>query len=352
MEDRATQAGAVATPGETPLARPKRKLWIYGVVIAGVMFILAPAMMLVAGGIVNGHQRKADQLKADREMPFALPFTDLRVPHGVAVDAAGNVYITDSHTNRVLKLAAGSNTQTVLPFTGLDLCANNIQAATGGVAVDAAGDVYVSDSCHNRVVKLAAGSSTQTVLPFRGLEFPRGLAVDIAGAVYALDHSGGRVLKLAAGASTQTVLPKTGLSVLTGDVAVDTTGNVYVSCSRGRSIRSCLVRLAPGSDAWTRLPSVPDHSGDTFSSGEQTVAVDAAGNVYMIASRAVLKLAPGSDTWKELQGVPPLVDPMGLAVDNRGNVYVTDHVGSRATEEVFPWDKDDAQGFVLKLPAG
>jgi hypothetical protein len=43
---------------------------------------------------------------------------------------------------------------------------------------------------------------------------------------------------------------------------------------------------------------------------------------------------------------------MGLAVDNRGNVYVTDHVGSRVTGEVFPWDKDDAQGFVLKLPAG
>jgi DNA-binding beta-propeller fold protein YncE len=190
------------------------------------------------------------------------------------------------------------------------------------------------------------------VLPFRGLDFPEGVAVDDAGAVYALDHSGGRILKLAAGSSTQTVLPKTGLTGLTGVVAVDTTGNVYVSCSRGRSSNSCLVRLAPGSNAWTRLPSVPDHSGDTLSTGEQTVAVDAAGNVYMIASRAVLELTPGSDTWTPLQGVPPLVDPMGLAVDNRGNVYVTDHVGSRATDEVFPWDKDDAQGFVLKLPAG
>src|ERR1700758_4818317 len=193
MEDRATQGGAVTAPREAPLARPKRKLWIYGVVIAGAMFIVAPAMMLVAGGIMNGHQRKADQLKADREMPFALPFTDLRVPHGAAVDAGGNVYITDSPTARVLNLAAGSSTQPVLPFTGLDLCANNIEAATGGVAVDAAGDVFVADSCHNRVVKLAAGSSTQTVLPFRGPDFPQGVAVDGAGAVYALDHSGGRI---------------------------------------------------------------------------------------------------------------------------------------------------------------
>jgi sugar lactone lactonase YvrE len=309
-------------------------------------------MMLVAGGIMNSHQRDADRLKAEGEKPFALPFTGLRVPHGVAVDAAGNVYVSDSHTQRVLKLSAGSNTQTVLPFTGLDLCSNNIEATTGGVAVDAAGSVYVADSCNNRVVKLAAGSSTQTVLPFRGLDFPQGVAVDSAGAAYALDHSGGRILKVAAGASAQTVLPKSGLAGPTGDVAVDTTGNVYASCRRGRSARSCLLRLAPGSDSWVRLPSAPDHSADTFSSGEQTVAVDAAGNVYMIATRAVLKLAPGSETWTALPGAPSLVDPLGLAADTRGNVYVTDHVGSRATGSGLPWEKDDAVGFVLRLPAG
>jgi DNA-binding beta-propeller fold protein YncE len=49
----------------------------------------------------------------------------------------------------VLKLAAGSNTQTVLPFTGLKY--------PDGVAVDTAGDVYVADFDNNRVLKLAAG---------------------------------------------------------------------------------------------------------------------------------------------------------------------------------------------------
>ena len=51
--------------------------------------------------------------------------------------------------NRVLKLAAGSSTQTVLPFTGLN--------GPRGVAVDTAGNVYVTDDGNNRVLKLPAG---------------------------------------------------------------------------------------------------------------------------------------------------------------------------------------------------
>jgi len=318
LEDGAkADAAGEPAPGGAPLARPKRKLWIYGVIIAAIMFVAAPAMMMVASNISSGHQNKQDQLKADRERPFALPFTGLRLPHGVAVDAAGNVYVAETRTNQVLKLAPGSNTPTVLPFTGLDLFDDGIiDGSTAGVAVDAAGNVYVADSGHGRVVKLAPG------------------------------------------ASTPTVLPKIGKASFTGDVAVDTTGNIYVSCSHGRSSRSCLMRLAPGSNTWTRLPSATDNSGDTFSTGEQDVAVDAAGNVYMISSRTVMKLAPGSDTWTPLAGVPPLVDPLGLAVDPSGaNVYVTDHLGSRAPGGgswfgIWPMGPDDAQGFVLKLPTG
>ena len=56
------------------------------------------------------------------------------------------------------------------------------------MAVDTAGDVYVADTGNNRVLKLAAGSSTQTVLPFTGLHDPDGVAVDTAGDVYVADY--------------------------------------------------------------------------------------------------------------------------------------------------------------------
>jgi serine/threonine protein kinase, bacterial len=67
---------------------------------------------------------------------------------GVAVDTAGNVYVAE-WTGQVVKLAAGSSTQTVLPFSGL----NTLTA----VAVDSAGNVYVTDKQNKRVVKLPAG---------------------------------------------------------------------------------------------------------------------------------------------------------------------------------------------------
>ncbi|OBG38851.1 hypothetical protein [Mycobacterium sp. E3198] len=356
LEDR---VGTAAAGAMTPLARPRRKLWIYGVIFAVIMFVVAPAMMFVASSIWNNQQLKADQLKADQQRPFALPFADLRAPHGVAVDAAGNVYVTDTHTNRVLKLAAGSGTQTVLPFTGLDMCDNNIEASVGSVAVDAAGNVYVADSCHNQVVKLAAGSRTQTVLPFRGLSFPEGVAVDGAGTVYVVDHGDSLILKLPAGAKAATSLPKSGIGATPdGDVAVDAAGNVYAGFSR-RHYRVAsdkfVLRLAPGSDAWTQLPPAPDNSGKGLSSGEQDLAVDSAGNLYAFTGLAggVMKLAVGSDSWVDLRGAPPFIDPLGLAVDPGGNsVYVADHVGSRATGGGLPWADDDARGLVLKLPAG
>ena len=177
------------------------------------------------------------------------------------MDAAGNVYVIDDGNNRVLKLAAGSTTPIVLPFTGLN--------SRSGVAVDTAGNVYVTDNSNNRVLKLAAGSRTPVVLPFTGLTALGGVAVDTAGDLYvtdstttgcwnwrrgrtprsccrspasttpwvwrwtppatstSADFSNNRVLKLAAGSNTPTVLPFTGLNSPKG-VAVDTAGNVYV----------------------------------------------------------------------------------------------------------------------------
>ena len=183
------------------------------------------------------------------------------------------------------------------------------------------------------------------MLPIDGLSFPQSVAVDSAGTVYVADDHNSRVVKLAAGSSNQTVLPSTGRYVYPHDVAVDTTGTVYVRAHSGKHVQ--LLKLVPGSDTWTKLPSA---------GGEEFVAVDTAGTVYVIRSGGgVMNLAPGSSNWTELPGNHRFVDPQGLAVDTRGNVYVTDHTGDRQPVTLFgkwPVIKDNSHGVVLKLPTG
>jgi DNA-binding beta-propeller fold protein YncE len=175
-------------------------------------------------------EHKLQALGAGSSTQTVLPLIDLRDADGVAVDGAGSVYVVDSAGNRVLTLAAGpgtwkrmvgwTQTQAVAPFVGLDVPA--------GVAVDAAGNVYVADTGNNRVVALAVGSSAPSVLAFAGLDVPAGVAVDAAGNVYVADTGNNRVVALAVGSSAPSVLAFAGLDVPAG-AAGDAAGNVYVA---------------------------------------------------------------------------------------------------------------------------
>jgi sugar lactone lactonase YvrE len=250
-----------------------------------------------------------------------LPFTGLTYPSDMAVDAAGDVYVTDSVNNRVLKLAAGSNDKAVLPFTGLN--------RPGGVAVNGAGDVYVADGANNRVLKLAAGSKEQTVLPFTGLDNPRYVAVDTGGNVYVTDGqvrmvkspNGSyvaqrkmRVIKLAAGSNEQTVLPFTDLES-PGGLAVDGAGNVFVSDSH----KYRMLELPAGSR---------DQTVRSLGGLEGPFAVTAGGDLYFVdeGNKNVLKLPAGSTNSTALP-FKGLNGPDAVAVDGAGNVYVLDNSG-------------------------
>ena len=242
-----------------------------------------------------------------------LPFNGLNFrlsPGGLTLDPDGNVYITNQGMyGRVVKLAAGSNTPTVLPFSGL--------YEPQGVAIDANRTVYVTDF-NNRVVKLTAGSNNQSELPFTGLNFPEGVAVDSAGSVYVADRGNNRVAKLAAGSNTQTDLPFTDLNHPNG-VAVDTDGNVYVTDSDNNRV----VKLATGSNEQTVLP----FTGLALPWG---VAVDPTGAVYVTEyqDQKVVKLAAGANTPTELP-FNGLNTPLEVDVDKSGNVYVADRGNNR-----------------------
>ena len=131
-----------------------------------------------------------------RRLKWSEKWLGLEKPARVAVDGTGNVYVAETvyadgvEKGRVVRLAAGSNTQTTLPFTEF--------SDPKGIAVDSAGSVYVVDGGHERVLTLAAGSDTQTEVPFAGLGNPWAVAVDGAGNVYVADRGTAQIVKLAA----------------------------------------------------------------------------------------------------------------------------------------------------------
>jgi serine/threonine protein kinase, bacterial len=304
---------AVAT-AEAVVAHPARRIRlsckaIKVLAVAVAVVVVAAAAVIVADRLSsNRGGTSATRSAQGYSSQIPLPFTDMRLATGVAVDAAGAAYVTDVGTDRVWRLDVGAETATQLPFRGLK--------NPRDVAVDAKGDVYVTDSSNDRVLRLPAGAPTAIPLPFSGLNDPRGVAVDPEGDVYVVDRGNDRVLYLAVGAPAAIPLPFTGLNDPRG-VAIDSAGGVDVTDTGNNRV----LQLAAGATVATPLPF-------TGVNDPQGVAVDAVGSVYVTdrGNAGVLQLRPGATAAIPLP-FTGLNDPQGVAVDAAGDVYVTD-VGS------------------------
>jgi serine/threonine-protein kinase len=291
-----------------PAAAKSRKPWILGAAALLIVVTVAVAGYLVVRGPHSA------STSASGQSVVSVTGIDFRLsPGGVALDGAGNVYVTsEGMYGRVVKLAPGSSTPTVLPFKGI--------YQPQGLAVDANGTVYVADF-NNQVVKLTAGSNEQSALPITGLNYPEGVAVDAGGNVYVADRGNNRVVKLDAGSNTQSDLPFNGLNNPDG-VAVDSAGSVYVTDTDNNRV----LKLEPGSNQQTVLPL----TGVAVPWG---IAVDTAGTVYVTEHDAnqVVKLAPGANTPTVLP-FSGLDTPLAVAVDKDKNVYVADRGNDRVVK--------------------
>ncbi|MFX0578369.1 hypothetical protein [Nocardia nepalensis] len=260
-----------------------------------------------------------------------LSFEGLDRPQGVAVNAAGDVFVADTGNNRVLKLRP-SGLQVQLPFTGLD--------SPQAVAVNTAGDVFVADTGNGRVLKLEAGTSTQTVLPAMYDDYyddthrytnrrPIGLAVDVGGDLLVLDDGIGRVVRIPVGADVGIGLP---LKVVTpGGIAVDSAGTVYVSYGGHSGDDAHVVKLPAGASAGIDLPF------RFFGVIYRGIGVDSAGDVLTAEywSGTVWRLSAGKDA-PTREPFTDLAEPAGLAIDNLGDVYVADTANNRIVKLTYP----------------
>jgi uncharacterized protein (TIGR03437 family) len=90
----------------------------------------------------------------------------LNYPYGVAVDSAGNLYIADANNHRIRQVSAGGTITTVAGNGNYGFAGDGGPAASAeitqpdGIAIDAAGNVYIADLDNNRVRRLTPGAPT------------------------------------------------------------------------------------------------------------------------------------------------------------------------------------------------
>jgi hypothetical protein len=254
----------------------------------------------------------------------AATSAELKIPFGVAVDSAGNTYIADAQNNRVRMVSIAGTIATVAgnghagsggdggPAVSASL--NN----PSGVAVDAAGNLYIADQYNNKirlvttagVISTFAGTGTVGNGGDGGhataaeLYDPAGVALDGLGSLYIADTNNHRIRKV--NISTGTITTVAG------------SGAVGYGCAAG--VATAVGLHNPFGVAADGLGNI--YIADTYN---QCIRKVASGNITTLAGNGVANF--GGDGGPATSAA--LNYPTGVAVDGVGNIYIADVVNNR-----------------------
>jgi hypothetical protein len=311
---------------------------------------------------------------APKDWTVALNFTGggLASPAGVAVDAAGDVWVANAAGNGITEL---SSTGVLLTGTSGYTGSNNILGSQG-LAIDRSGNVWVADTLLSSVVELTVtGGAIQSSTSFTagGIHGPTSLAIDSQNNVWVTNFAGHSVTELNSSGAALGASPLTAGATLQAPfgVAIDSAGDVWVSDNQAAVVaefannQSLLsgtgytdgTMLAPEGvalDASTRAWIADDGSNAAsyfvattgtmpapFTGGglsmPAAVAVDGSGTVWIVNSQtagSVTKIAYGLPApLSPAAGLAILNTPSGIAVDASGSVW-TANAGDNSVSEI------------------
>jgi trimeric autotransporter adhesin len=200
--------------------------------------------------------------------------TGVPTPYLIAVDTSGNIYIADSDNSRVRMVTKSTGIITTVAGDGTRGHKGDGGLATSaglynphGVAIDASGNIYIADSFHIRmvakstgIITTVAGDGTEGYKGDGGqatsasLTFPWGLAVDASGNIYIADSNNDRIRLVTKSTGIITTVAGGGVKgevVSLGDgglatsayvyaprgIAIDASGNIYIATPEYHRIR-------------------------------------------------------------------------------------------------------------------
>ncbi|MEO6977275.1 MAG: NHL repeat-containing protein, partial [Mucilaginibacter sp.] len=252
--------------------------------------------------------------------------------NGVAVDAAGNMYVNDQDggSGNVKKISADGSSTTII--------GSGFLTQSGNVAVDKTGNVYVVDQA--TVWKIPASGipviyGAPTVIN-NTFSRPFAIAADTSGNIYVTNISGvGGVYKMASDGTNKVRIDDGSINNGSG-ITVDATGNVYVVDFS----LNALYEIPAGGG-----PQVQLANGFAF---PRAAAVDGAGNIYIDdeGANTIYEVPPGGGT--PVAVISSITNAVGVAVDANNNVYV----GLQGSAGVSKFSPTGGYFVSPALPAG
>jgi len=258
-------------------------------------------------------------------------------PAGSAYDASGNLYVTDQYNHVIRKIDGGNGAVTVLAGT-LEVAGSADGVATGarfnsptGIAVAPGGtyvgNIFVADT-GNSLIRMV-DPTNGTVTTFAGTDGsagyfndPQGLAVDSAGTVWVADTNNNTIRKITIGGAVSTFAGITGTAghadstnPLTATfnhpcgVAVDlssgpTAGNIYVADSANNIIRLITPAGVVSTYACVWSSGTPGNSDGNPGQfwNPMGVAVDGAGFIYVAdtSNQMIRTITPPGVSYKSV----------------------------------------------------
>ena len=297
-------------------------------------------------------------------------------PGGLTVDDAGNTYVADTTNNTIRKVTASGIVSTIAGTTNSPFFASADGPGDAamffwpsGVAVDAAGSLYVADTYNHTIRKVTPHGTNWVVTTLAGaagsrgnadgvgnvarFNTPFGVAADRAGNLFVADSQNNTIRKVTPEGAVTTIA---GLAGAVGGadgngsaasfrspfgVAVDGSGAVFVADNNNHTIRKLtlmgtnwmVTTMAGKAGSWGAADGPGDSARFDHPRG---VAVDLAGNVYVADTTncSIRKITPegmvttlagfGAGNADGVGRAVRFWEPQGVAVDRAGNVYVAD----------------------------